>query len=88
MTVEITTNFTMSHTFDQEILSELEATFDGFRSRIATMSVEVFDTLTDIFSPLGPDVAVIDIDAIEWEQLELQIVAGERSSVLELAAAR
>ncbi len=92
MTVETATNFTISHTIDQEILGELEATFDGFRSRIALMSVEACGTLTSMFSPLGPvETDVIDIDAIEWEQFELELVTAEDHSddavILEFAAA-
>ncbi len=88
MTVETATNFTISHTIDQEILDELEGTFDGFRSRIALMSVEACGTLTSMFSPLGPDdTDVIDIEAIEWEQFELELVPADDAAVLALAAA-
>ena len=87
MTVATATNFTISHTVDQEILDELETSFDGFRSRIADMSLEASATLTGMFSPLGPVVGdVIDIEAIEWEQFELALVPAD-TTVLELAAA-
>ena len=87
MTVATATAFTISHTVDQEILDELETTFDGFRSRIAMMSVEASGTLTSMFSPLGPvDPSVIDIEAIEWEQFELELVPAD-SNARELAAA-
>lgn len=89
MTVETATNFTISHTVDQDILEGLESTFDGFRSRIAVLSVEACGTLTSMFGPLGPTGSeVIDIDAIEWEQFELELVpADEDAVVLEFAAA-
>lgn len=54
MTVATATSFTISHTTDQDILTELETTFDDFRSRIALMSVQACGTLTAMFSPLGP----------------------------------
>ena len=92
MTVETATNFTISHTIDRDIVEEIEATFEGFRSRIALLSVEACGTLTSMFTPLGPvDTEVIDIEAIEWEQFELELVAAEDHSadatVLEFAAA-
>lgn len=88
MTVETAANHTISHTIDQAILTELETTFDGFRSRIAMMSVEACGALTAMFAPLGPiDTDVIDIEAMEWEQFELELVPAEDAAVLELAAA-
>ena len=75
MTVETATNF-INHSTDRGIIEELEAAFDGFRSRIAMLSVEASGTLTSMFTPLGPvDAGVVDtgVDAIEWEQFEIAI---------------
>ena len=89
MTVATATAFTISHTIDQDILEDLETTFDGFRSRIALLSVEACGTMTSMFGPLGPiDYDIIDIPAIEWEQFQLVLVpATENSTVSELAGA-
>jgi hypothetical protein len=93
MTVATATNFTISHTIDQGILTDLEDTFDGFRNRIALMSVEACGTLTSMFSPLGPlgiDGDVIDIEAMEWEQFALDLTpaaANQDSVILDFVAA-
>lgn len=93
MTVATATNFTISHTIDQGILTDLEATFDGFRSRIALMSVEACGALTSMFTPLGPvdiDGDIIDIEAMEWEQFELELIpaaASQDSKVLNFVGA-
>ena len=92
MTVANATNFTISHTIDQDVAADLEASFDGFRSRIAMLSVEACGTLTSMFSPLGPvDADVIDIEAIEWEQFELELVpaapATQEAMILDFVAA-
>lgn len=51
------------------------------------MSVEATGTLTAMFSPLGPvEGDVIDIEAIEWEQFELELVPAD-TAVRELTAA-
>lgn len=85
MTVATTTEFTISHTVDQAILVDLENEFDGFRNRIASMSVEASTTLTSMFGPLAPAAGdVIDIPAIEWEQVTLELVSAPAE---ELAAA-
>ena len=92
MTVETATNFTISHTIDRDILEDLESTFEGYRSRIALLSVEACGTLTSMFSPLGPveaDGGVIDITAIECEQFELDLVHVDTqdSLILDFVAA-
>jgi hypothetical protein len=93
MTVATATSFTISHTIDQDILTELETTFDGFRSRIALMSVEACGALTSMFTPLGPvdmDGDVIDIEAMEWEQFELELIpaaASKDSKILDFVVA-
>jgi len=87
MTVATTTDFTISHTVDQAILVDLENEFDGFRSRIASLCIEASSTLTSMFGPLAPaDTEVIDIPAIEWEQVKLELVPAHEN-VEELAAA-
>jgi hypothetical protein len=91
MTVETATNF-INHSMDREIIEELEAAFDGFRSRIAMLSVEACGTLTSMFTPLGPvDVDVIDtgVEEIEWEQFEMAIapIDAQKASIPEFVAA-
>lgn len=90
MTVATATNFTISHTMDHAIVEELEASFEGFRSRIAMLSLEACGTLTSMFTPLGPvDAEVIDIDAIERKQFGLELVptTAQEASILEFVAA-
>ena len=66
--------FTINHTVDQHIIDELETEFDAFRGRIALLSIEACGTLTGIFTPMIPaELEVIDIDAIEAEQFELEL---------------
>ena len=91
MTVETATNF-INHSMDREIIEELEAAFDGFRSRIAMLSVEACGTLTSMFTPLGPvGVDVIDtgVEEIEWEQFEMAIapIDAQKASIPEFVAA-
>ncbi len=91
MTVETATNF-INHSMDREIIEELEAAFDGFRSRIAMLSVEACGTLTSMFTPLGPvDAGVVDtgVDAIEWEQFEIAIapIDAQEASIPKFVAA-
>ena len=87
------TAFTISHTTEQEILAELEVEFEDFRSRIALLSVEAIGTLTDMFSPLGPEeeVQIIDIDAIEWDHFEQALatpaVSEQDAIIMEFVAA-
>ena len=90
MTVVTATNFTISHTIDHAIVDELESAFEGYRSRIAMLSVEACGTLTSMFTPLGPvDVDVIDIEAIEWEQFELDLTPAstQEAPILQVVAA-
>ena len=91
MTVETATNF-INHSTDRGIIEELEAAFDGFRSRIAMLSVEASGTLTSMFTPLGPvDAGVVDtgVDAIEWEQFEIAItpIDAQEASIPKFVAA-
>mgnify|MGYP000200194388 CR=1 FL=1 len=90
MTVETATNF-INHSMDREIIEELEAAFDGFRSRIAMLSVEACGTLTSMFTPLGPvDVDVIDTgvepadaaDVGRGSAVESTVTVGPRSIVV------
>ena len=77
MTVEATTTFSTNQTIDQSILTELEGTFDSYRSRIALLSVEACGTLTSMFAPLGPVAVggeVIDIDAIEGAAVSAEVL--------------
>lgn len=86
MTVAPASNFTISHTVDQDILDDLENEFNSLRSRIAALTIRASGTLTSMFGPLGPvDGDVIDIKAIEFEQFALELVPSD--AVEELAAA-
>ena len=79
----MTSTFTISHTIDQEIVDQLETEFDGYRSRIARMSAHAGDTLVEMFGPLGPaQPDVIDIEAIEFETVELELVPQPKPHVL------
>ncbi len=88
MTVATPADFTMSHTIDQQILADLETEFTGYRSRIASLSIHASGALVSMFSALGPaDGDVIDIEAIERQQLTLEFVPAESDTVRELAIA-
>lgn len=74
MTVETATDFNI----DQAI----EATFDAYRSRIALLSVEACGALSTVFASLSSVTEqVIDIEAIEWEQFEIDIAADTELAV-------